>query len=725
MIAWASSWLRAQKYPVVRQHEEIDCGPAALLAVLRYWRGDDSLAHIRELAQTDSRGTTLLGLAQAAERLGFTATGATGEYDDLLREPMPCIAHVVNEDGLQHYVTLYQVRPDWALVGDPAVGLRRWTRETFTTQWRQKAILRLTPAGDLVRRTPQRWTDWVLAHLRDEQTWLVQSLFLGAIYTVLGLFTAILIQWLIDRFIPERRISSVLAVGATLIAVQFLRGAAGYLRSRFTVELNARVNVRINEDFLQHLFRLPTRFFEARRMGDITARIQDGVKLQQGLLLLFGAVMIDGLIVVGSIVFIFYLSRPLGLLAIAAVPVYVLAVTRSAQMLKHEHNEVLRSYGHVEASYFDSLGGINDIHTYGAGEVFASRNTALYRRFQERSRVLGLRESRVSTVIEFTGGVVLVGSLMAGAVLVVHGDLLIGQLVATYALLSSLLPSATRIVNAGLSLQGAAAAADRLMDLLLAEPEPETAGEHFQMTRGLMLDRCRFAWAHTPPLLSNLSLAVERGRITGIWGATGAGKSTIVKLIERKYAPTDGKLLLDGRPVAEIGLRDYRRQIGVISESTRIFNGSVADNILLGRPIGGLEELLQRVDAMGLAHILARFEAGLFTPIGEGGRRVSSGERQLIGLMRALFDEPAILVVDEGLNSVDVATAQIVLQTLERYARNHAVLLISHDLSYLMRTDYLYLLEHGQVTAEGSPQQLIDTSPLLRGLAHVSAATPA
>lgn len=698
---------RIGRYAVVRQYDQVDCGPAALLTVLRYWGGDDSLVHVRELARTGARGSSLLDIVTAASKLGFEAKGAAGEYDDLRQEPMPCIAHVIQEDNRLHYVVIFRIDENGVLIGDPGMGLRRLSRDEFKRMWVSRAVALLRPTPHLQNRRAPNWFQWIATYFHVERTWLIQSLFLGGAATVLGLLTAVFIQFLIDRFIPAGDTRMIVATGVILLGMLFLRAFAGYLRHRFVVQLNKRVGVRVNLDFLAHLFRLPLRFFESRKTGDITSRIADSVRIQNALLEISGTGVMDGLVILGSLVFLFALAPPLGWIALATLPLYAALMIRATFRLKREQNEVMKGYAQVEASYIDALDGIETILSFNVPGVFTRMNTLLFGHFQDRTERLGLTKALIGLFAELAGGLLIMASLIWSAFLVVEGRLQLGQMIAGYSLLAGMLPSIDRLVRANIILQEAAVAATRLMDMLLVSTEPETGDESAGFTKSLEIVDGRYQWSHRDVLFDGLNLVIPRGRITGLWGPSGAGKSTLVKILNRTYELTSGEVRIDGRPVADVSLALYRRNVAVVPDQVKIFSGTLADNVLIGRDS---TESRERIEALKLGPFLSRFEHGWATAVGEDGRRLSGGERQVVGLIRALIDEPAVLLVDEGINSADVELTGVIMDMLVAYAKAHAVLLISHDLRVLIHVDHLYLLEDGRIVSQGSPQALLSSS---------------
>lgn len=715
-LARAAARLRP-RHPVVRQYDQVDCGPAALLSVLRHHGGDASLPYVRDLSATDARGSTLFGLHAAATALGFRARGATGTFDELAAERLPAIAHVVNDQQLQHFVVVYRMEPGRVLLGDPARG-RLWVeRAAFEAMWVRNAVLLLEPQPERLHRVPPpSWVRWVGAHFRAEQGWLVQSVFLGAAYTVLGLLTALFVQWLIDRFIPREDMEMIAVTGVVLLVLQLLRAATGYLRARFLVVLNKRVSLGITTHFLEHVFRLPSRFFDSRKTGDITARIQDAVKIQGAFLRLAGYTVTDVLIIVGSIVFLFPMAPQVAWVGVAALPVYTAILALATRRIRREQHGVLQSYAAVEASYIDSLTGIEAVRGHNAGGTFAGTNRALFSVFQDRMERLGFTQAGASLWGELAGGALIMSALVYGAALVIDGSLQLGQMMGAYSLLAGMLPAAARLVEAHVALQGASVAAQRMMDLLLVAPEPDPGDRPFALAHAVELRDAHFAFRSGKPLLRGAHLRLERGRTTALCGLSGAGKSTLVKLLERRYALTAGALLVDGRPAEEIALEDWRRNVVVVPETVKIFNGTLAENILLGRRLPDPDAALRRLEPLGLSAFLRRFEAGLGTLVGEEGRQLSSGERQVVGLVRALLEQPAVLVMDEGINAIDAHVSALILRALDAYARDHAVLLISHDVRTLVRAEHVAVLEEGRIVEEGTPAELMEADGRFRQL---------
>jgi len=225
-----------------------------------------------------------------------------------------------------------------------------------------------------------------------------------------------------------------------------------------------------------------------------------------------------------------------------------------------------------------------------------------------------------------------------------------------------------------------------------------------------------FAWSKSPELLRGLSLAIPAGRITGLWGPSGAGKSTLVQLLQRKYAPLAGTIWWEQIPIGHIGLTELRRRIGVVPQQIKIFNATLAENLLVGRPAASLQEIGARLEELGLSLLPGRFAHGLLTLLGEEGRKLSGGETQLLALARALYANPRLLVIDEGFSAIDADLENTLVGIIADWARQHAVLLITHNLESLRRTGYVYLMREGAIAEEGAPEELLERGGLFREL---------
>jgi len=708
--------LRLTKYPLVRQYDRLDCGPAALLSVLRFHGGDAGLAQIRAWCNTDLNGTTILDLVRAGQRLGFQARGVCGSFADLRQQPLPCIAHVVLADGWNHFLVIYKIEKERLYVGDPAKGRSYLSRIEFEALWARRCVILLQPNGRLLQQCSGSWIAWLAGYLRRQSAWLMQIVFSGFLHTALGLGTLLIIQTLIDRLIPLADFRNLFFLALLLVLLLGLRTALGYLRDRFLVVANKNLSRSATDDFIEHLFHLAKPFFDSRKTGDITARINDSLQIYRAGLFILQSALLDSVMVIGGLGFMFYFSSSLGWITLTPLPAYAWLLWRQSRPIREQQRSVMKAHAALESVYINSIQNIDEVASVAAAPAFVRLNQAAFADFQAQAERLGNLQARLTALVSAMGAMISIALLTTGAALVMDKEMLLGRFIAAYSLLSWILPSIQTLVAGLVEFQAAQVAAQRMMDLLSIEPEKNEGSLIIQGALTVRVERLAFAYAKSLPLLQEVSLTIPAGRITSLWGPSGAGKSTLVQLIQRKYPPLSGEICFNGTRCEDLELTHLRTLIGVVPQSIGVFNASLAENILLGRSAVGLQEIEERLAACGLGTLCRRFELGLRTLLGEEGRRLSGGELELLGLARALFAEPALLIVDEGFSAMDVELQRALGRVIRRYSRNHAVLLITHNLETLRETDYLYLLVQGRITEQGDPCALLQREGLFQTL---------
>jgi ATP-binding cassette subfamily B protein len=294
-----------------------------------------------------------------------------------------------------------------------------------------------------------------------------------------------------------------------------------------------------------------------------------------------------------------------------------------------------------------------------------------------------------------------------GAILVINKSLMLGEMIASYSLASALLAPVNRLTETNIALMGASVASQRLLDLLLVKKESGMENLSFKFRNSLLIQKGYFKWPSGEALFKNLNIEIQKGKITALLGKSGSGKSTLVKLIQRIYNFDSADFFIDGLPVEKVCLNDFRENIGVVPQEVKIFNGTLAENILCGRIPKDKDKLRDRVKALDFDFFISRFPQGYASIIGEDRRRLSGGEKQLLGLLRALYNSPELLIIDEGFCSVDHYAQFLILKIVTEYAQDHAVLLISHHPGIVCNADYLYVLHNKMITEQGSPSELL------------------
>lgn len=709
------------KRTFVLQHDQSDCGVACLLSLVQYYGGQSTLERLRELSGTARQGTSLLGLYQAASVLGFTAEGCEADSASLIGHGKPVILHTLVDGQQEHYVVCYGYEHDHFIVGDPAKGIVRWSREELAVRWQSKACLTLEPNSQFQPSATLRQAkkEWLLRLIRDDAGLLGISLVLGLLVASLGMAMAIFSQKLIDDILPGSDYKR-LAVGITLLSILLCaRLGVVALRQHLLLTQARHFNNRIISLFYKGLLYLPKLFFDTRKVGDMTARLNDTRRIQTVISQTLGDTVINALVVLVSFALLFSYSYRLAFVAAGCTPLFFLIIFRHNRHIISRQKEVMAGYALSESNFISTIQGVSTIKNFGKEEAFAQLNQQVYGIFQARLFSLGLINIRLGWQSNLVATLALIGILSYGSVLVLGGSLKLGELMAVLGIAGSLLPSVAALAMVAVPLNEAAVAFNRMFEFMSIQPEQaaeQAADTATLRLSSLSLIGVSFRYPGRKRLLADVTLQVSRGELVSIAGESGCGKSTICQLIERFYTTEGGQLLVNGSiPLDSIPIPAWRRLVGVVPQDIHLFNGTVLDNVCLDDAQEEVGSVVKFCAEYGFEDFVRELPQGLLTLIGEEGINLSGGQRQMVGLMRALYKKPQLLILDEATSAMDRRTERRMLDLLTKLKNEMAILFISHRLHILKSiSDRIYIVEKGSIQASGQHGELMENSELYR-----------
>ena len=438
------------------QQDQSDCGVACLLSIIRFHGGDNSLEHLRKISGTSKKGTTLLGLLEAAKQVGFDAEGLEAENVANLAEMYdPCILHIVAENNLQHYVVCYPdaLRPSidgefTIKIGDPSKGVVEMSSMNLGKIWQSKALLKLTPNKFFQKRSAQqrKKKQWIIEQIKDDFDILLISLFLGIVISLLGISTAIFSEKLIDDILPKENVQKFWLSLILVTSLLFIRSCLGYVRNLFTVQQGRDFNNRIIQCFYSNLLTLPKSFFDTRKVGELIARLNDTRRIQSVLSVVSGSIVIDMLMMVASLGFIFSYSLIVGFIMVMSLPVYFLILFQFNRPITNTQREVMAGYAMAESNFVDTIQGVADIKLMNKQVFFEKTNAVVYGEFQKRMAALGTLNSKFSLQSEITGVVFIMSVFAMVSWLVLSNELKLGEMVALLGMVGNVTPSVNRLV---------------------------------------------------------------------------------------------------------------------------------------------------------------------------------------------------------------------------------------------------------------------------------------
>lgn len=703
----------------VLQQDQQDCGVACLLSLVRYYGGDDSLENLRRLSGTDTQGTTLLGLWQAAGHISFAAQGCEADPDALLAYDKPVILHVYPDKNLSHFVVCYGacVRngKTMFIIGDPGSGIRYLTREELERIWISRTCLTLSVKPGFRLATEIRGTKrkWLIRLLKQDTVLLAITVFLGLAIAAMGLAVPLFSQKLIDDILPGKKIAK-LGLGIGLLVFLLLtKELLSIVRQSFLLGQSRDFNIRIIDHFYNHLLRLPQVFFDTRTTGDMTARLNDTIRIQKVISQLAGTVVVDLLTMLTTLGILFTYSWRIALPAALCLPLYFYLVYSFRHKLLDGQRAVMTSYAASESNYISTIQGIGPIRNHNKQDMFSLSNASIYRVYQDRIVNLGKLQIRLGFIANAINALFLGGILVLVALLAIHGSLRTGELIAVLGLSSALLPAVANLALVSIPLAEARIAFDRMFEFTNSPAEGASA-DGCPPFESLRVRHLSFRFPGRRLLLQNIGFEILRGEIIAIMGENGGGKSTLAQLLAKNYTPESGEIIINkDLSLTDLPADAWRQQIATIPQQAHIFNGTVLENIAFEDATAKTEEVIGFIQQLGLDSFIRSLPQSYATQVGETGVKLSGGQKQLIALARALYHRPRLLVMDEATSAMDRNTEKQVLHMLQKMRHHMAIIFITHRLHVLRSfCDRIYILENGTFTAAGNHGELLGSPNL-------------
>jgi ATP-binding cassette, subfamily B, bacterial HlyB/CyaB len=703
-------WQRlTRRYPYYAQQSASDCGAACLVMVGRYWGKQFSLNRLRELARVNRSGSLLKGLVNAAETLGFVTRPVKASLNQLAKQQLPAIAHWEGN----HYIVVYEIKGDRVVVGDPALGQRTLKAREFQAGWTDYALL-LQPTVLLTEAPEAKTQFWQFLELIRPHRLVLSEIFAASLFIQLfSLVTPLLTQLLLDRVVVQRSSLSLIAVVAGLLIFGLFRVVMTGLRQYLLDHTAQRVDAALIVGFIRHTLRLPLSFFESRYVGDVIARIQENHKIQRFLTGEALSIVLDLLTVFIYIGLMFWYSWQLALLALAIIPPFFLLALIATPFLQKVSREIFTALAKESSFLIEALTGVNTIKSMAVEQRVRWQWEQLLNRSISKTfsgQVISNQLQVFSSTIEVLASTAILGY---GAWQVIQNQLTIGQLVAFNMLLGNVISPFKRLTILWNQLQEVVISVERINDVLDAEPEEDLNLQPRQIMSSLKghLSFQAVTFRYHPDnetnVIENLSFEVQPGKTVALVGRSGSGKTTVSKLILGMYAPTDGKVLIDGQDLTMVSLQSLRSQIGVVDQSNFLFGGTIRENISISHPEATIEEIRQAAELAGASEFIEQLPSSYEAPIGERGGMLSGGQCQRLAIARALLGNPRLLILDEATSNLDAESERIIQTNLNTILKGRTTIVIAHRLSTIRQADLILVLDQGILVESGTHTELM------------------
>ena len=710
------------KYYCIKQHDITDCGAACLATICKQNGYKIGITKIREVAGTDKQGTNAYGVIKAAETLGFSAKGVKGNKEAFFSEfPLPCIAHVIVDGSLLHYVVIHKVTKKQVIIADPGVGIVKLTPEEFfgevhedgkQPKYQWSGVLFLLVKNETFKKGDE--TKGLFSrffHLLIPQKKLLLHIFVASlIYTILGILGAFYFKELLDNVLPNGLKKTLMTLSIGVILLNVFKVLLNAFRSHLLLYLSQKLDIALLLGYYRHVLELPMNFFGTRKVGEIISRFNDAGKVRDAISGATLTIMIDTFMALaGAIILYMQNSKMFGITLIIVV-LYIVIVISFNKWYERLNRKQMEDNASLTSYMVESLNGIQTIKAYNA-ERKANRETEikfvkLLKSVFNLAWVSNLQGS-LKVFVELVGGIVI---LWVGGVSVINGEMTIGALIVFNSLLAYFLDPVKNLINLQPEMQTAIVAADRLGEILDLEAEKSEL-EYKKMSPSSLagdieIKNLDFRYGTRRLVLEDINITIKKGQKVAFVGESGSGKTTLSKLLLNLYASEKGEIIINGNNIRDLQLECLREKIAYIPQETFLFSGTIFENLTLGMDDATLDDIID-ASKMAQAHdfineLPLRYE----TLLEENGANLSGGQRQRLAIARAMLKKPDILILDEATSNLDSITERALDRTINEFSRDMTTIFIAHRLSTIKNCDVIFVMEKGKIIESGTHREL-------------------
>ena len=655
------------KLPIILQTEVTECGLACLAMVARFHGHDIDLNVLRQKHMISMMGASLKSVISIADGLQLSARPLRVDLDHLHKLQTPAMLHW----DLNHYVVLKSVKGDRVEIIDPGVGLRRMKLAKLSQHFSGVAV-EFTPQSDFTpvqaRMKPRISLLW--SRLVGVKRAVFQTLLLSIVLQAIVLLSPFYLQLVVDAVLPAGDKNLLLALGIGFAGLVILRAVAEAVRGWAILVYGNQMSLQMVGNVFRHLIRLPVRYFERRHVGDIISRMGSTTPIQEALTQSLVAAMIDGVMAVLMLIVMFLYSPLLGTIVLLSVLGLIVATWLIYPHLRRTQEESIYAKALENSHVIESIRANTTVKLFGREAEREAAWANLYTDFINANVAYGrwvVARKFFETLFNGLQVVIVVwaaAKLMMGPENIEGSAFTLGMLVAFLAYRQYFTDSVTQLLEKGIEFNLLSLHLDRLADIIFEPTDAQHAGEATLGTLkgGVSLDAVHFQYSETDPwVVKDFSLDITPGEMVTLTGPSGGGKTTLMKLMLGLYAPTSGAVRVDGVDLADVDMADWRSRIGVVMQDDRLLSGTLADNISFFDPDIDMQRVYRAAMAAQIHDMIVKLPMNYQAVVGDMGSVLSGGQKQRVLLARALYQDPAVLFLDEGTANLDVETESAIV----------------------------------------------------------------
>ena len=712
-------------FHVYLQNDARDCGVACLRMICRHYGHRFSESELSSLCHTTRNGVSLLDISEAAGHIGFKTVGVRISIGQLASNvPFPCILHW----NQHHFVVCYKAKKrhgtNFYYIADPASKRLKYSEEELKNCWgrsvdgRHEGIaLLLEPTAAFYEQHPEpdknasmKFLFGYFSRFRKSLSCILLTMLL---VSALQLVAPFLTQRMVDDGIGHRdmHVITLMLLAQMVVLVSSL--VVGIVRSRMTLFMNTRVNIALVSDFLAKLVRMPFRFFDIRLMGDLNQRIRDNDRIED---FLTGTSVETVFSMVNFVVFAAILAYYDSFILLLFCVGNAMYVVWTQFFMRRRQDLDLKRFNQLadeQDIIYQIIGGVREIKLNNCEDMKIGEWKDLQERIlATRLKTLNISQLQQLGAVFFSQSTSIIITYIAARE-VVGGEMTLGMMMSISYIIGQISAPVGNFVSFLSSMQYAKLSLERIAEIHDAEDEDQSAVRNAakplpdSMTVSFRNVWFSYSGAERNYALEDVTLEIPQGKVTAIVGASGCGKTTILKLLLGFYVPNKGQICVGGTPLGEIGPHLWRGATGSVLQDGYIFSDSIKRNIALGEQDPDIDKVREACRVACADDFIMRMPLGYDTKVGMDGSGLSQGQKQCLLLARAVYKNPAVLILDEATNALDAKTERQIVDNMGRFYHDRTVVVAAHRLSTVRNADNIVVVSEGKIVEQGSHDELL------------------
>ncbi|WP_286754181.1 MULTISPECIES: peptidase domain-containing ABC transporter [Sphingobacterium] len=707
-----------KRFPHYKQINQMDCGATCLRIIFKYFGKQLSINKIRKLSQTTKNGVNLLGISEAAEKLGFRTYGVRLSLEQLQEIELPCILHW----NQNHFVVLYKIIDKKYYISDPAFGLVTYDEKEFAKNWFSTKELHaglsliLSPGPDFYQideEDPNLSIGWnkIFTYFYKYKKLFIQLVLGMVLGTVLSLITPFLTQSVVDIGINTKNISFINLILIAQLMLFIGSISVSFIRSWIMLHISTRVNISILTDLLIKLMKLPMSFFDLKTHGDIIQRMSDQQRIES---FLTGSTLntlfsLINMLIFGTLLLIY--NKSIFLVFLVATILYTLWIFAFMKYRRELDHKRFKISSDNQTYMVEMIQSIHDIKLNNAQKQKRWGWEALQAKlfnFRVESLALSQYQSIGSMAINQAKSILIT---YISAKSVIDGEVTLGGMMAIQYIVGMVSNPVELLLEFMQSYQDAKISLERLNEIYETEEEEDIKKDYFtELPKDKTIEirnlTFRYYGAGNDPIFTKLNLTFPEGKTTAIVGASGSGKTTILKLLLRYYLPEEGDILVGDKKLDQINFNVWRDSCGSVLQENYVFADTIENNIAVNEEYPDAEKIQKAINIANMGEFIADEPFGLATKIGTAGKGISQGQKQRLMIARAIYKEPEYIFLDEATNSLDANNEKVIVEKLNQFFEDRTVVVVAHRLSTVKNADNIVVLEKGKIVEQGTHKEL-------------------